>query len=404
MTAAVRPSVDAAAMQTLLVDLLRIPSVSGQEAPLTQFVAEWATSNGFEIDLWQADEEPLTKFDWSIGRHLPLAGRPTLVIRLPGTGGGRSLMFNAHADVVAAGDRSAWSHDPWGGEIVNHRVFGRGACDVKGPLVSALWAMAMLRDHPPAGEVMLEVIPGEEDCVGLGTLTSVARGWKADGCVVLEPTESEPRCASRGGLRFELILHGKAVHGTVKWLGTDAIGLAVKAHAALQELQASFNDRQADPLFSSYPFARPITVDTIQGGEWQGMVCDRCKVGGYFELLPGDDLNEWKGRFETELRAALGVSTHFDVQFPETYLGHRTDPMHPICQASSSHHWQGINSGCEAGLRYGLLGTPTLVWGPGSLAQAHAADEYVDFADVQRCGEAMAHFATRWCDARPIGE
>ena len=105
-----------------------------------QLVAEWAGGLGFEIDLWEADEESLVaRYPEAAVRHIPLAGRPTLLVCLPGSGGGRSLLFNAHADVVPAGDLSAWEYGPWSGAESDGRIFGRGACDDKGPLVSALW-------------------------------------------------------------------------------------------------------------------------------------------------------------------------------------------------------------------------------------------------------------------------
>jgi len=100
------------------------------------------------------------------------------------------------------------------------KIFGRGACDTKGPLIiSAIIALAALSELPvrPSGDILIELIPGEEDCVGIGTLTSVVRGYKPDAVVILEPTESMPRCASRAGTRFEISCTGRAVHGTVKW-------------------------------------------------------------------------------------------------------------------------------------------------------------------------------------------
>ncbi len=90
----------------------------------------------------------------------------------------------------------------------------------------------------------IELVPGEEDCVTLGTLTSVARGHTADACVVLEPTEGLPRNASRPGLRFEIACRGVAVHGTVKWLGRDAIALATAVLGVLPQLEAEWNDRR----------------------------------------------------------------------------------------------------------------------------------------------------------------
>jgi acetylornithine deacetylase len=394
-------------MIELLGDLVAIPSVSGQEKALVEYVREYARRQGLECDLWQADEDELLRFGPLPPKFIPLAGRPTLVIRLPGAGEGPSLLFNAHSDVVGAPDAARWQFGPWSGRVHEGRLFGRGACDTKGPLVSALWAIAALKDmrQPLAGDVLLELIPGEEDCVGLGTLTSVARGWSGDGVVVLEPTRGLPCPASRGGLRFEIACLGQAVHGTVKWLGRDALAHVPRVLAVLKELESRWNDRQADPLFDEHPLMRPITPDSIHGGQWQGMICDRCVCAGYLELLPGDDLDAWAALFANtvldELLRAGGKREDFSVQIVERYHGHSTHIDSELCQAAAQaagvEKWSGFNSGCEAGLRARLLGTPTLVWGPGDLAQAHAVDEFVDLRQVAETAEQFARLATIFC-------
>jgi acetylornithine deacetylase len=408
-----------AAMRQLLSRCIQFESVSGNESAFTRFIAEWAKQHGLIVDLWQADERELSKYPVASAKHVPLADRPTLVIKLSGVTGGRSLIFNAHADVVAAPRPEQWKlAGPWAGVERDGKFVGRGACDVKGPLVSALWAMLILRDIPDraGGDVMLELVPGEEDCVTLGTLTSVVRGHTADACVVLEPTESLPRCASRPGCRFEITCLGRSVHGTVKWLGADAIELARDVLLCLPLLEQRWNDRAADPLFDHYPIARPVTVDLIRGGEWQGMVADRCVIGGYLELLPRDEPSQWMDRFISEMRALLSArgqdERRIQVVFPEQYPGHRTNTDHPLCRAAEAaieesanllqniaspwNGWGAFNSGCEAGLRANLLGTPTLVWGPGSLAQAHAVDEFVEFAQVRAVAAMFARFAAAW--------
>ena len=407
---------DDPAMRRLLGDCLRIPSVSGGEGNFTSFIADHCRSLGLEVDLWQSTDADVARFPLTFPKHLPLDGRPTLVAKLRGTGGGQSIIFNAHADVVGVPSPEKWSSDPWGGHVVGDRFIGRGACDVKGPLVSALWAVQTLQDTPLAGDVMLELVPGEEDCVTLGTLTSVARGHTADACIVLEPTESLPRNASRGGCRFEVDCLGTSVHGTVKWLGQDAIELMRRVLAVLSTLETRWNEQATDPLFAGYPIARPLTVDRVRAGDWQGMVADHATISGYLELLPGDDIDDWQSKLLKELTAELDAGVHdsrqITVRFPERYPGHHTSQSSPLCQAAYTAvqktaglsdagdrwtGWSGFNSGCEAGLRANLLQTPTLVWGPGSLAQAHAVDEFVEFAQVRAVAEQFVEFARLWC-------
>ncbi len=409
----------AARMRTLLREWIAIPSVSGEERRVVERIASDARAMGLEVDLWTTSDRELADHAGELPPHRPFVDRPTLVITLRGGARGRSLIFNAHSDVVASGDRSAWTCDPWAGDDRNGDIVGRGACDDKGPLAAALWAMLALKEsgRTLAGDVRLEVVPGEEDCVGLGTLSSVLRGHRSDAAIILEPTQGIPRCASRGGVRFRIGLRGRAVHGTMKWLGVDAIKFARIALDECDALQDRWNTRAADPLFAEYPYARPVTVDSIAGGQWQGMVCDRCDIAGYLELLPDDDLDQWCARFRDELGERLagrGIGAdRVQIEFVEQYLGHRTDPESSLCREIASSlaacdsvsslapiRWTGFNSGCEAGVRAALHRTPTVVWGPGSLEHAHAPDERVRFEDVRACAAAFTIVARAWCDGK----
>ncbi len=142
----------------------------------------------------------------------------------------------------------------------------------------------------------------------------------------------------------------------------------------------------------------------------EGMVCDRCQIAGYFELLPRDDVGQWQRRLASELlrRASdRGISAdQIRIRFVEQYAGHRLASDHSLCLCAAEAvakcggpaplAWSAFNSGCEAGLRAGRCATPTLVWGPGSLAQAHAVDEYVAWADVCKVGEMLAALTDAW--------
>lgn len=414
-------NVDVAALAEPMIDLLSravsFQSVSGSEGPLVRFLSDQALAMGFEVDCWEGDEAACRGLGVPIGRHIPLAGRPTLVVKLPGTGGGRSLLFNAHSDVVAAGN--GWASPAWEGLVRDGRLYGRGACDTKGPLVSALWAMEAIRRSGGTlgGDVLLEVVPGEEDCVGLGTLTSVARGYRADAAVVLEPTENLPRCASRPGCRFEVVTSGRAVHGTFKWLGVDAIGLMRAVLDSLEDVERTWTSVARD---ASHPIARPVTVDSVHGDGWQGMLCDHCTAAGYFEPLPGEDPEqagrEFEERFRTALTARNISQDAVSLRFTEQYLGHTLDQQHELCRAALAAfrgvrspeptpawpEWTAFNSGCEAGVRAKVHGTPTLVWGPGNLSFAHGPDESIGLHELQLGAAQFAALALEWCSPRRV--
>jgi len=396
-------------MLNLLQKSIQIESKSGNEGNFVKFIADWALRQNIKGDLFEIETASTYNFYPTTPKHLPFKGRPALVLTIPGNGKGKSIIFNAHSDTVSEGVIEDWDIDPFSGDYIDGIIFGRGACDTKGPLISALWAMSVLNKIVPTidcGDVMLELIPGEEDSVGLGTLGSIKQGYKADAAIILEPTENIPRCASRGGLRFSVTAKGKAIHGTVKWNGKDAIKSVRMVLDALDKLEKMWNDRNADVLFESYPIARPITVDRVYGGEWQGMVCDICRCEGYFELLPEDDVNVWSERLRSELSAML-PDEDLNVTFSETYFGHRTSPDSELCRYAESaligsreapqwEKWSGFNSGCESGVRASLHGTPTLVWGPGSVRYAHSPNEQIAFKDVQLCAKLFIETALKW--------
>jgi acetylornithine deacetylase len=110
-----------------------------------------------------------------------------LVGRLPGSGGGPCLMLNGHIDVVPPGDLNAWTNDPYSRHVQNGMLYGRGSCDMKGGLVAALFAIRALRRVKLRGDVLLACVAGEEDG-GLGSYALLRRGWRADACVIPEPT------------------------------------------------------------------------------------------------------------------------------------------------------------------------------------------------------------------------
>lgn len=394
-------------MITLLSDSIKIRSVSGNEGEFVRFLGDWASRQGFSVDFFDLVPKETERYFITPPRHLPLEGRPALVIGFKGAEKGRTLVFNAHSDTVSAGEEHDWTMDPFSGKIKGDRIYGRGACDDKGPLISALWAMVALRDCPDIalrGDLLIEIVPGEEDCVGVGTLGCIDHGYTADASIILEPTGGIPRNASRGGLRFKVSCRGKSIHGTVKWLEKDAIRLVRRVLDALDEMEKKWSAFEADPLFSGYPIGRPITVDKVQGGKWQGMVCDFCSCEGYFELLPGDDLREWQKRFVAELRTLVD-DDGIEVEFSENYRGHSTDSSCGLCstieqvmreRTTGWSGWSAFNSGCESGVRPLLNGTPTVVWGPGSVEHAHAPDEYIDSKEMELCAELFAMSAKSW--------
>ena len=167
---------------------------------------------------------------------------------------GKRLIFNGHIDVVPEGDLANWRHHPWGGELEDGRIYGRGACDMKGGLMAALYALKAIKDSavPVDGTVMVESVIGEEDG-GLGTFSTLLRGYAGDAAIVCEPTSLNLIPAQAGALTFTARVRGKSAHACVRLAGVSAIEKYLDVHRALIQLEKSVTARCSIPCLANWP-------------------------------------------------------------------------------------------------------------------------------------------------------
>ena len=210
-------------------------------------------------------------------------GRPSVVARV-GSGEGPRLVWNGHLDTVPAGDLAQWSSDPFGGEVVDGRLVGRGACDMKGPIASALGAVAAIHRAglELAGTLDLHLVADEEHAGIHGTKVLLEEGLvDQDAAVVGEPTEMEIALAERGGAWVTAVARGKGAHGSTPHLGVNAIVSMARFVLRLPEV---LPDRV-------HPLTGPPTVNValIAGGSAPNVVPDRCEVEIDRRIVPGED-------------------------------------------------------------------------------------------------------------------
>lgn len=400
----------------LLRDLIEIPSISGDEKNLADFCCNELRKVGLSVDEWEINGEKLRKHEAFNETRLDFEGRPNVVGVLKGTGGGRSILLNGHMDVVTPEPIENWTHDPWGGEIENDRIYGRGAADMKSGLSAIMMALRSIVQAgiELQGDVVVEFVVGEEEAMGNGTLASLLKGYNADGCIFTEPTELNVHPAMRGGFRWKIKVEGKSIHGTQKWIGVDAIEKTTKILSSLKALEKSLSIVSSHPLFETYPIKMPITPDIIQGGEWQGMVPERCMIEGYFEILPGQKISEWQNKLK-EYIARISeddpwLREHIPrVEFGEKYPPYEIGAESPLVRtmekainesANIEYTISGFNSGCDAYIRAIHGCSPTVIFGPGSLANSHCPDEYVASEEVITCAKVLAYTILEWCGYR----
>lgn len=407
-------AIDMDELLALLCELIAIPSLDGTPAELAvqQRVASWMRQSGFEVDAWDLDFATLQRHphcSWEVERSHGLG----VVGILGGEHGGRSLIFNGHTDVVPAGDSANWHYPPFQGTIADGRVYGRGAVDMKGGLCCALLAARALHDAGVRlkGRLIVQSVIGEEDG-GIGTLAAVLRGYRADGAVIIEPTELCVAPAQAGALNFRLSIPGLAAHGCVREEGVSAIEQFFPVYTALMALERERNQQVRDPLYARYALPYALCIGTVRAGTWASSVAESLVCEGRYGLAVGEDIAAAQRRFEQTVAAAAQASPWLRAHPPIVeWWGGRFEPAgiaadHPIAMtvaeafgsiAGRAPTIEGMTYGADMRLLVNLGQTPSVLFGPGDVRVSHRPDEFVPIADLATATRTLALTALRFC-------
>lgn len=397
-----------------LVDLVRIPSVGGSpaESEIIHHVARRLAAEDVEVDLWPIPLDELTARPDFPGMEVDRDEAWGLVARLPGTGGGRTLMLNGHLDVVPPGDLATWSADPYSGRVADGHVFGRGACDMKGGFAAALAALLALHrsDTRLAGDVLLAAVLGEEDG-GLGTYATLARGWRADACVITEPTALDVLAANGGALTFRLRVPGRAAHACARTSGVSAVEKFQIVFPVLRALEAARN-RAVDPMMSRWDIAYPLEIGTVRAGDWASTVPDLLVAEGRFGVALDEPVERARAEFERTVAEACAADPWLKEhpvtvewwggQFASGRCPDGTDLVRRVLDAHTATHGGerpavvGAPYGSDLRLLTNLAAIPTVQYGPG-VGYGHCPDEKVSISQVHECAETLVALAQDFC-------
>jgi acetylornithine deacetylase/succinyl-diaminopimelate desuccinylase family protein len=385
------------------------------------YVGDFLSGIGFEID------------GWDVGPSATFPAHPLIVARLPGSGGGRSIAFNAHVDVVPVGDRSSWSQDPFGGAIVDGRLYGRGATDMKGGLAAAMWAVNVALEHGlgPRGDVVFHVV-SDEEVVGNGTREIVERASACDVTLSLEPTELR-LCAAEGGLvHFRIEVEGLEAHASTRYLsvhaggerggGVNAIEKTIKLVVALQELERQWANEKSHPILPpGYNTLGPGVIVGGPGGGSDGRLNlfsnagtapNYCSVEYNMWFYPDESFDDVRAEVE-EVVAAVSRTDAWLREHPPRFTWKLGQIFFPPLDLPLDHPAVSTLADClrELGMDpaprgfgaatdlawYGERRLPGIICGPGRLAQCHVADEYLDTEQLLLASQVYAQMLVEWC-------
>ena len=402
----------------LLRELVRVPSVTGDEGAVQEVVERALLERGLEVDRWEANKEETEPYRDHVGEQERYEGRPNLVGVRRGRGGGRSLLLNAHVDTVAGGEPGLWTrgnHDPFSGEIEGDLLYGRGSCDMKGGLVTHLAALDALADLDVElrGDVRVAATVGEENG-GLGALSTVLRGHRADAALISEPTRLALVPAQGGSLVFRLTVPGRSAHAAVRDEGVSALEKFVPIFEVLMELERERNATLSHPLYDRIENKVPINFGVVRAGNWASTVPETLVAEGRAGLIPGEEIEAFRDLVEARVRSVAESDPWLEEHPPRLeWFGGQFAPAEvpldaPICEAVKRAHEratgakpevEGVPYGADMRLfiRFGEM--PCVMYGAGDVTVAHAPDEHVSITDLTTATKTIALLLADWCGA-----
>ncbi|WP_370617925.1 ArgE/DapE family deacylase [Mumia sp. Pv 4-285] len=394
-----------------LVGLAPVDGTVGEVAA-SHWCADRLTELGAEVDHWELDLPTLRQETEFPGIEVERTEAWGTVGIVPGESGGvPALALSGHLDVVPPGDSALWADDPFTVRERDGRWHGRGVCDMLGGVAAVLGAVHALRTSGIrlARPLAVHTVIGEEDG-GLGAYATLRRGHTADACVIAEPTAGHVVTDNAGSLTFRLVVRGRAAHGSMRTSGISALDGLDVAREVLRELEAQRNTGVGE-RFAHLLLPFPISIGTVHAGDWASTVPDVCVAEGRFGVRPGEPVAAAQATLRAALdeagRGDLWLRDHpIEVSFPGgTFAPGRLPDDHPLLDVvqdaaagagAPRPRATGAPYGSDLRL-YAAAGVPTVQYGPGDIANAHAVNEYVEIDEVVRCARAYVLTALRLC-------
>jgi acetylornithine deacetylase len=388
-----------------------------EEAALQQALANRLDS--FAVDLWEPAPEDVADHPLSVP-GIAFAGRPQLAATLRGSGGGSSLLLNGHIDVVPAKREDGWDADPFDPQVVDGKIVGRGACDMKGGIAAMVIAAEVLAERGGLRGDLIVCTNTDEESSGVGGLACARHGVRADYAIVPEPSSLEVWPACRGTVYCTITLRGRAGHAEQEhphWRDGGAVNAVHKGRFLLDgvdRLRADWHSR-ADFRHALLDLPDIVPTRFVADAGWHVTIPDRAEIDLSVLILPvqADDqgwTTDAQREVETFLRRWCDTDSWLAAHPPEFSWYTEVNPSETPTDAASVQALLAANEALGLPVKLGGLGswydgatfaleakTPALMYGPRSIDWAHTVNEYVPVDDLVHCAQGIAIAGWRLC-------
>jgi acetylornithine deacetylase len=401
-------------------DLIRYRSLRGDEHVIQDRVFRELRNRGYAMERFEMDQEAIERHPGGSPFSDSHSRAPIVVgIHRPQHEVGRSLILQAHVDVVPEGPTSLWRHPPFDPVIEGDWLYGRGGADMKAGHAANLYALDALRrvGFQPASTVYIQSVV-EEESTGNGALMTHLRGYKADAVLIPEPEDEKLVRANVGVIWFQVEVRGLPVHVRDMGAGANAIDAAYRVIGELRKLEAEWNEKRSGRVhFENEEHPINLNIGKIEGGDWASSVPAWCRIDCRISIYPGWDAGD-ASREIGERIAKFALADKFLSNIPPVVTfngfaveGYVLEPGSDAERVLSDAHLSATGKPLQNFMTAGYLDTrvyalydkiPALCYGPYS-ENIHGFDERVSLASLRRITSTIALFVAEWCGLEPAG-
>ncbi|GAK07705.1 ArgE/DapE family deacylase [Geomicrobium sp. JCM 19038] len=396
-----------------LKSLTSFKSTLGNEAQVQHFIRHQLDDMKLETNAFDPDPERLRKYENYGSPEWDYTNRPVVVGEWKNDGKktGKSLILQGHIDVVSAEPEHLWTHAPYQPAIVENRLYGRGAVDMKGGVSAMVYALKAIQKSgiQLGADVQIQTVI-EEECTGNGALALLDAGYVADGALIPEPTNLQAMKTQLGVMWVRVNVRGQGAHVERAERAQNAINKASKLIAALDDYREHINQRPKHKHFENHAHPLNVNVGVIHGGDWASSVPTECyfeaRIGFYPDQKPEEiqaEVKQWildAAAKDEWLKEQPPTVSFFGFSAPGREEEGDTelyDVLEKAHTATTGTELQRLAFTATTDVRaFEEFGIPSTCYGPTG-ENMHGVDEYIDLDSLKTATKTIGAFILDWC-------